>query len=242
MRSTLHSCLMAVIALVGTAAAQPPSPPLVTFSRPAVVELFTSEGCSSCPPAEAYVGELVRRRDVLALTFHVDYWDDLGWRDRFSLPQAARRQRAYAKELHLAAVYTPQVVVDGTDDFVGNDRVSIDRAVAAHRTGVPVALTVSGTEILIDLGFGADAPVSDVILVALQRSAVTAIARGENAGRTLNEFNIVRDCRRLGAWDGRQQRLHYRLDALPPGTTDAAVLVQPMGQAPIIGAGSLSLP
>src|SRR5215472_15938734 len=90
--------------------------------RPAVVELFTSEGCSSCPPADAYLGELAGRPDVLALAFHVDYWDDLGWRDRFGLSQAVERQRNYARSLRLGSVYTPQVVVDGSTDYVGSNR------------------------------------------------------------------------------------------------------------------------
>src|SRR5208282_4725552 len=81
-------------------------------SRPAVVELFTSEGCSSCPPAEAYLGELAQRREVLALAYHVDYWDHLGWHDRFGLPEAVQRQRAYARVLGLSTVYTPQAVID----------------------------------------------------------------------------------------------------------------------------------
>src|SRR5271170_1584198 len=92
--------------------------------RPAVVELFTSEGCSSCPPAETYVGELAQRPGVLALSFHVDYWDDLGWRDRFGIPEATPRQRAYARAMSLSSVYTPQVVIDGHEDFVGSDRRS----------------------------------------------------------------------------------------------------------------------
>src|ERR1700722_15426978 len=99
-------------------------------SRPAVVELFTSEGCNSCPPAEAYIGELAQRRDVLALAFHVDYWDDLGWRDRFGLPEAVQRQNVYATTLRLSSVYTPQVVIDGQRDFVGGDRSSIARVLA----------------------------------------------------------------------------------------------------------------
>ena len=86
--------------------------------RPAVVELFTSEGCSSCPPAEAYVGELAQRPDVLALSFHVDYRDDLGWRDHFDIPEATPRQRRYAQALSLSSVYTPQIVVDGYEHFV----------------------------------------------------------------------------------------------------------------------------
>src|SRR5271165_4678879 len=88
-------------------------------ARPAVVELFTSEGCSSCPPAEAYLGELAARRDVLALAFHVGYWDDLGWRDRFGLTEAVQRQNIYAKNLQRSSAYTPQVVIDGQADYVG---------------------------------------------------------------------------------------------------------------------------
>ncbi|HEY1313675.1 MAG TPA: DUF1223 domain-containing protein, partial [Steroidobacteraceae bacterium] len=110
------------------------------LSRPAVVELFTSEGCSSCPPAEAYLGDLARRADVLALAFHVDYWDDLGWRDRFELPEAVQRQRLYARNLRLASIYTPQIVVDGRGDFVGSDRASIAAALAQSRAGVGVAV------------------------------------------------------------------------------------------------------
>ena len=105
MRSSLLGFLIAGAFLCGAT-------PVNAQSRPAVVELFTSEGCSSCPPAETYIGELAQRRDVLALAFHVDYWDDLGWRDRFGLPEAVQRQRAYAKSLRLASVYTPQAVID----------------------------------------------------------------------------------------------------------------------------------
>src|SRR5271165_7339833 len=114
MANALHQLVAAGICVCCTASA-------FASSRPAVVELFTSEGCSSCPPAEAYVGELAQRADVLALTFHVDYWDDLGWRDRFALPEAVRRQRNYARRLRLSSIYTPQVVLDGRADFVGRD-------------------------------------------------------------------------------------------------------------------------
>src|SRR4030088_1641066 len=121
MRSSLLGLLIAGAFLCG-------SNPVNAQSRPAVVELFTSEGCSSCPPAGTYIGELAQRHDVLALAFHVDYWDDLGWRDRFGLPEAAQRQRGYAKSLRLSSVYTPQVVIDGQDNFVGSDVKSIGRA------------------------------------------------------------------------------------------------------------------
>jgi hypothetical protein len=210
-------------------------------SRPAVVELFTSEGCSSCPPAEAYIGELAKRRDVLALAFHVDYWDDLGWRDRFGLPDAVHRQQAYASTLRLASVYTPQVVIDGQHNFVGSDRSSIDRALAVNRSGVLVALSVREGEILVDLEAQEKALPCDVLMIAYLREAVSAIGRGENAGRTLKEFNIVRGVRNLGRWEGQKQVYRLRVDSLPNDATDAAVLIQPAGQAPIIGAATVAL-
>src|ERR1700692_28354 len=165
--------------------------------RPAVLELFTSEGCSSCPPAEAYVGELTQRPNVLALAFHVDYWDDLGWRDRFGLPESVRRQRSYARTLGLASVYTPQAVIDGRADFVGTDVASIDKRLNEKRSGVALSVAVRDGEVQIDLGMQAGAAPSDVILVAYRRDAVTAIGRGENSGRTLAESNIVRAIRTL---------------------------------------------
>jgi hypothetical protein len=210
-------------------------------SRPAVVELFTSEGCSSCPPAEAYIGELAQRRDVLALAFHVDYWDDLGWRDRFGLPEAVQRQKAYANTLRLSSVYTPQVVIDGQHDFVGSDRSSIARALAGNRSGVAVALSVRDGEVLVDLGAHEKAAPCDVMLISYLREAVSPIGRGENAGRTLKEFNIVRAFRSLGRWDGQKQVYRSRVDSLPSDATDVAVLIQPVGQAPIIGAGTVAL-
>jgi hypothetical protein len=210
-------------------------------SRPAVVELFTSQGCSSCPPADAYIGELVQRRDVLALTYHVQYWDDLGWRDRFGLSSATLRQRNYAAFLHLYSVYTPQVVFDGRADFVGSDRKSIGSSLASARAGVPVSIAVSDGQILVDVGALGDAAACDVLLVSYLRTAVSPIGRGENAGRTLNEFNIVRDIRTLGRWAGEAREYRARIDALPADATDVAVLVQAAGQAPIIGAGTMAL-
>ena len=220
--------------LCGAATVNPPS-------RPAVVELFTSEGCSSCPPAEAYIGELAQRRDVLALAFHVDYWDDLGWRDRFGLPEAVQRQRTYAKSLRLSSVYTPQVVIDGQHNFVGSDVKSISRALTENRNGVAIALSVRDGDVVVDLDAQQMSTPSDILLVAYLRTAVSSIGRGENAGRTINEFNIVRDFHSLGRWAGQKQQFYARVDSLPRDSTDLAVLVQPVGQAPIIGAATMPL-
>ncbi|HLZ97900.1 MAG TPA: DUF1223 domain-containing protein [Steroidobacteraceae bacterium] len=229
------AALVLVCALLGGAGAVNAQP------RPAVVELYTSEGCSSCPPAEAYLGELAERRDVLALAFHVDYWDDLGWRDPFGLNKAAQRQSLYAKTLHRSSPYTPQVIIDGRTDYVGSDRASIGRSLAANREGVGIALSVRDGQILIDLAAEANAAASDIVLVGYRRQAVSAIGRGENAGRTLTEFNIVRVFRTLGQWDGKAQRFQAGVDALPADATDVAVLVQPVGQRPIIGAATQPL-
>src|SRR5579863_5049810 len=109
-------------------------------SRPTVVELYTSEGCSSCPPAEAQIGKLAQQDGIIALAFHVEYWDSGEWQDRFDSPEATARQRQYAHTLKLATVYTPQLVVDGQRDVVGGG--SGIGAAGAKTPGVPVAISV----------------------------------------------------------------------------------------------------
>jgi hypothetical protein len=260
--ATLLRLRWASVVFVGFAALAHAEP------RPAVVELFTSEGCNSCPPAEAYVGELAGRNDVLALAFHVDYWDDLGWRDRFGLSQSVKRQRAYARNLRLPSVYTPEIVIDGRADYVGSNRSGIANALKEKREGVPVTLSVGNGEADVRLGPGEqgareNAPVDqasgetaqgatpssekasggrqaggDVVLVAYLRKAVSAIGRGENAGRTLDEYNIVRAVVPLGRWDGVAQEFHAKLTSLPQDATDVAVLVQSRGQGAVVGAAT----
>ena len=234
MTRSLRECMAAAAMLCCVAAtnAQP---------RPVVVELFTSQGCSSCPPADAYVGKLSARSDVLALSFHVDYWDDLGWRDRFALAQSVERQNIYARNLRRSSVYTPQLVVDGREDYVGSDGKAVARALSENREGVPVGVSVRDAEVLVEIGAQPGVPPSDVMLVAYLRHAVSAIGRGENAGRTLDEFNIVRDIRTLGLWKGQVETFHVSVSSLPPDATNVAVLVQPSGQAPIIGAAAHAL-
>ena len=112
-------------------------PPARAAERPIVVELFTSEGCSSCPPADALLGELATRPNVLALSFHVDYWDRLGWKDPFSSPEATARQQHYARLLGLDTVYTPQIVVDGSWEAVGSDQAAVERALDQARRSRP---------------------------------------------------------------------------------------------------------
>jgi hypothetical protein len=210
-------------------------------SRPAVVELFTSEGCSSCPPAEAYIGELSQRKDVLALAFHVDYWDSLGWKDPFSLRSSTDRQYAYSTVLGRSSVYTPQVVIDGKDEFVGTDRRRIGGALAAARTGVPLRISLEPEDLLVELSAREKAAASQVLLVAYVRRVTSSIGRGENAGRTLEEFNIVRGVRDLGRWTGDPVSFRARLSSLPRDATDVAVLVQSADRHQVIGAGTQAL-
>ena len=212
------------------------SAPALAQTRPAVVELFTSQGCSSCPPAEAYVGKLTRRTDVIALAFHVTYWDDLGWRDRFALTGAVDRQNAYARNFRSASVYTPQLVVDGLSGTPGTNL-----RLQAVADAVPVAVTVVDGGVHIDVGSNSHFASGDVLLVSYLRHAVSAIGRGENAGRQLEEFNIVRGIHGLGPWRGAGTHFDVPIASLPGDATDVAVLVQAPGQKAILGAATRAL-
>jgi hypothetical protein len=210
-------------------------------SRPLVVELFTSQGCSSCPPAEAYLGKLSARPDVVALAFHVDYWDDLGWRDRFELTQSVSRQNGYARNLHRATVYTPQLVIDGRFDALGADGRTVAAALAEPRSQVPLMLSLRDAALQVAVGVQPQPAACDVWLVAYRRHALSAIGRGENAGRNLEEFNIVRELRNLGPWAGEEKAFRIPLSSLPSDSTDVAVLIQHAGQGAIIGAAAHAL-
>ena len=225
----------AIMTLAGAAAAQ-------AGSRPAVVELFTSQGCSSCPPADALLGELAARSDVLALAFHVDYWDELGWRDRFELPLSAQRQSQYARQLGLTSVYTPQLLIDGKDDVPGNDRRRVGQLLAAPRSGVPVSAATQGDDLIVTVAAMPGMPGAEVTLVSYLPEAVTAIGRGENSGRALREFNIVRSFRVLGSWRGAAAQWRVKISSLPADSRFVAVLVQESGPGAIIGALSQALP
>jgi hypothetical protein len=208
-------------------------------SRPLVVELFTAQGCSSCPPADAYLGQLSERPDVLALAFHMDYWDSSGWRDRFELRQGVDRQNVYARNFHRASVFTPQFVIDGRKDAM--DTSSIVQALQEPRDAVPVTLAVREGQVVVDVGEKQGERPSDVVLVAFLRHATSNVGRGENAGKTLEEFNIVRSIRTLGEWKGATENYKVSVSSLPSDATDVAVLVQSRGEGPMVGAASQSL-
>jgi len=160
---------------------------------------------------------LSARSGVLALAFHVDYWDNLGWRDRFALPQSVKRQNTYAQNLHRSSVYTPQLVVDGREDDFRSDSRVVDRALNQNRDGVPVGLSVQDAHFEVEIGRQLGVALSDVVLVAYLSHAVSNIGRGENAGRTLEEFNIVRDIRTLGPWKGEPLSFCVPVSLAAPG-------------------------
>jgi hypothetical protein len=209
--------------------------------KPVVVELFTSQGCSSCPPADALLGELARLPNVVALAFHVDYWDSIGWRDRYEIPLAAARQARYVDTLSLSSAFTPQVVIDGLASYVGSDRRRILAAMANRQEEVPVAVEVSPSELIISLPERAGLRSYDVNLVAYLPEASTAIGRGENSGRTLTEFNIVREFRRVATWDGKASVLRLPVVSFPADASRVAVLLQKSNQGSIVGSAVATL-
>jgi len=201
----------------------------------AVVELFTSQGCSSCPPANDNVAALADRKDVLALSFGVTYWDYLGWKDTFASAANTERQRAYDRTLHGDGPFTPQVVIDGRADTVGIRKADIEGLIARERLAGGPALSVAGEAL--KLGAAArpsGARPADIWLVRYDPRVVQVpIKRGENSGRTLPHRNVVRALTRLGAWNGSSATL--RLPPAPTGLS-TAVLVQSSDGGPILAA------
>jgi len=190
-------------------------------TRPVVIELFTSQGCSSCPPADALLVELARRDDVLALGFHISYWDRLGWKDPLSSEASTDRQKAYARRFNGGQVYTPQLVVEGTRDLIGSDRAAVLAALRrAHPVAAaPVAFAADRRSLMIGSGEGNGA----VLLVRFVRQQTTEIGAGENAGRILKDANGVRSLTELGEWDGAAR--DFAIDP-PVAGEGLAVLVQ----------------
>ena len=206
-------------------------------TRPVVVELFTSQSCSSCPPADALLGELARRGDVVALGFHISYWDGLGWKDPFSSRSSTDRQRAYARLFGLGQIYTPQMVVDGAREMVGSDRDQVLAAVrdARPETIAPVTFAADRRSVAIGAGDGR----GNVLLVQFAQNRTTRVAGGENARRTLQDANGVEMLTALGSWNG--SALGFAIE--PPADGEGlAVLVQApdgrmLGAAVLLGSG-----
>jgi hypothetical protein len=210
----------------------------------AVVELFTSQGCSSCPTADALLESYTQRRGILAVSFAVDYWDYLGWKDTLSDPKFTKRQRAYARTRGDGQVYTPQIVVNGIRHVIGGQKAAIDSALAdtaavSSKTWVPLTITSSGEHLTIEAGAGAKADAT-LWLVMMTRKIEVPVKRGENAGKTLAYHNVVRDISPIGMWNG--QAMVVRLDrrSLAPANAEfCAVILQQGHGGRIIGAAVL---
>ena len=209
----------------------------VAGEGPVVVELFTSQGCSSCPPADALLATLARRDDVLPLALHVDYWDYIGWADSFANPAHTVRQKAYAHVARARTIYTPQMVVGGVDHLIGTRAMELGELIEAHGARPsPVVLHVARGSARLTIRAEARGPLPGVVVVQLVRfrpEATVEIARGENAGRTITYTNIVTDWREIGRWSGAAP-LELAADA--PGPDRAAVIVQEEGPGAILAA------
>ena len=205
-----------------------------------VVEHFTSQGCSSCPPADRILSELAERDDVIALALHVDYWDYLGWKDKFAIPSHTKRQRSYVRAIGKNTIYTPQMVIGGRDHVIGSRPMKISRLLQKHAAQdayVNIVARRKGDQISIEATpSGAAALPAVVDLVTYLPEATVDVLRGENAGRTLTYHNIVTNWTRLGAWTGNSA---FRATAKVPEGVPVVVLVQARNSGPILGAHRL---
>ena len=211
---------------------------------PWAIELFTSQGCSSCPPADAQLGKLVRRPDIVALSFHVDYWDYIGWKDPFASRQSTERQRAYARVLKQRYVYTPEMVFDGAAHEPGDNRGEVDAMMQRAQKRTPVRATpqlthaVDGPLTITLADFKLENGKADVTLTVYDRYHRTPVPRGENTGATLENFNVVRRMESIGSWDGKAATWTVAADRFATGQ-GIAVLVQQADHGPMLGCNKL---
>jgi hypothetical protein len=213
----------AAIAMIRSASAQEPR---------AVVELFTSQGCSSCPPADKIIGELAQDPSVIALSMPIDYWDYLGWKDTLADARFSARQKAYSQMRGDRDVYTPQVVVNGSLQVIGSDRAAIDIAIGGTEgadgvMSVPVALTQHGKELSVSVAASRTKSPSgraEIWICSISRQVPIAIGRGENRGREVVYHNVVRNWLKVGDWTGNAGKWTVPLENLTRDGVDAAVV------------------
>lgn len=238
------SGLLSVLSLLGTSASANEQ---AGAGKPvkAVIELFTSQGCSSCPPADAVLKTYAKDPDVIALSLPVDYWDYLGWKDTFANHANSERQRSYAKVRGDGAVYTPQAVVNGMVHVNGSSKSSIEGAIdltskAVQR--VPVRFWQDRNTLNVSIGAGQSAREATVWLGVVQTSGTVDIKRGENSGSSIEYTNIVRDLSPIGLWKGDELNIQIPRGAvLAQNVQKCVVLVQEGRTGPIIAAASTSL-
>ena len=232
------------------AKAQEPARPAATAQvrLKAVLELYTSQGCSSCPPADALLQSYTQRSDIVALTLPVDYWDYLGWKDTLANAKFTARQRNYAKHRGDGRIYTPQVVINGIAHVVGSSARDIDGAIAATtaafvRSAVPISVRLEQGRLVIDAGAVADGgEIKDatIWLAVIKNEAEIVVRSGENRGKTLKFYNVVREITPVGMWTGKPLTIRLDRETVKlPDTESAAVIIQNGKAGPIIGAAML---
>jgi len=236
MRRIVSASLGALMAMTGAVAAQETQ----VGTRPVVVELYTSQGCSSCPPADEILAAMAADPSIIALALHVDYWDYLGWKDDFASPQFTSRQKAYAKAIGDRMIYTPQMIVGGVDRIVGSRPAEILEAVRTH-AALPVTVRLTARRDGDTLHIRAEAvePQNRPLRIDLVRylpSEKVAIERGENAGVTMTYTNIVTNWDHLADWTGAEP---LELEVPLGGGAPVVVLVQSEGPAEIVAAAAL---
>jgi len=207
--------------------------PARAATNPVVLELFTSQGCSSCPPADALLGRLARRSGVIALAWHVDYWDHLGWRDRFASRAATERQRAYAGRLG-GGVFTPALVVNGAAVVIGSQGNAVEAAIGAA-SALPVAVALRRSEDAVTVEVGASPGPVRVLRVVYDPETATDVGGGENDGDRLREYRIVREADTLGESAGGA----LRFTARPAGTWQGLTILVQSADLRILGAADL---
>jgi hypothetical protein len=219
----------------------------------AVVELFTSQGCSSCPSADKVLGELAKDPSVIAMSMPIDYWDYLGWKDTLADARFSARQKAYSHVRGDREVYTPQVVINGSVHVLGSDRAGIEDAIdttlkVGEVMSVPVTLTQSGKQITVSVAAshkGTAAMRGEVWLCAISKSVPVSIARGENRGRELTYYNVVRNLVKVGDWTGSPGSWTLPIDDVEREGVDAAIAYVQDGSrdkpGPMLGAAFTTL-
>lgn len=213
------------------------APALARMPTKPVVELFTSQGCSSCPPADSYMGELVKRRDIIALTFNVDYWDYLGWRDTLGRPEYSQRQRGYAHNRGDGRVYTPQIVVNGRAHAVGSHRRNVSgliRAAASDAAARPLITTENtGGTLIIKIGKSAKplARNATIYVAGIVPRVEVAIRRGENRGSKITYYNVVRKLMAVGTWTGANTQIRVDPRMVMGGPIKSCAILVQSGEA-----------
>lgn len=234
-RHVIGTALVAALSSTPTIGAEVPS-----SARPvAVVELFTSQGCANCPPADAFLGDLSREADVVALSYAVDYWDYMGWKDTAAKPEFTRRQKAYAERRGDHDVFTPQVVINGRARLVGSDRAGIRREIAAgatirHDLTVPIELEANREALQVrlpDAPAGGEPVHATVWLARFDEVRSVSVGRGENHGRTLSYAHLVRSLQPIGMWKGKALTIELpRQEMATDPNIGCAVLIQDVEQ------------